>query len=82
LSAILKKMNHHQFKMKTSTDLHERAHRLIDGQERKRVLHKAGLEIDYLSGRKENGRVYYNLYYNEDGNRIKCPGIVAFSDIP
>jgi len=66
--------------MKTSSDLHKRAHRLIDGQERKRILVKAGLEIDYLSGRKENGRVYYDMYYNEDGKRIKWPGIVAFSD--
>ena len=66
--------------MPTSSDLHKRAHRLIDGQERKRILVKTGLEIDYLSGRKENGRVYYDMYYNQDGNRIKCPGIVAFSD--
>ena len=43
-------------------------------------MHKAGMEIDYFSGRKENGRVYYDLYFNEDGNRIKCPGILAFSD--
>ncbi len=74
------KTNHLRTLMMISSDLHQRAHRLIDGQERKRILHKAGMEIDYFSGRKENGRVYYDLYFNEDGNRIKCPGILAFSD--
>lgn len=64
----------------TSSDLHKRARRLVDNQERKRILSKTGLEIDYFSKRKDNGRVYYDLYYTDNGNRIKCPGILAYSD--
>jgi len=57
-----------------------KAHR--DRQERKRLPNRTGLEVDYSSRRKENGRVYYDMYYNENGRRVKCPGLVAFTDLP
>ena len=52
-----------------------------DRQERKRLLDQVGLEVDYASHRKENGRVYYDMYYTKDGKRTKCTGICAYTDI-
>ena len=47
-----------------------------------RLLDRTGLEVDRLSGRKENGRIYYDMYRrNKNGRRIKCSGICAFTDL-
>ena len=51
-------------------------------KDRDRLLDRTILEVDRLSGRKENGRIYYDMYRrNKNGRRIKCSGICAFTDL-
>ena len=75
--------NRNQAVMMTSPfNILKRAKNHRDRQERKRLLDRIGLEVDYSSRRKENGRIYYDLYRrNEDGRRVLCSGICAFTDI-
>ena len=47
-----------------------------------RLLDRINLEVDISSKRKDNGRVYYDMYRrNENGRRIRCPGTFAFTDL-